>query len=207
MNEPSRGSHLRAALRAAPPAASSSDASCSDASSTASLRLPGALLVALVGVGLALGCAVTPPGASDAHLEQARSRAARGAALYEATCATCHGPRGEGLAGAPAILGVTGLPRYPRDQAGLQLFQDPNQVQRQNQDRVPGVASRPEFVTAQDVQAYVKQHLGKVKDGASDVSEEDSYAILNFLLIAHGSNVPTEEISAVNARDIPIRTP
>jgi hypothetical protein len=167
-------------------------------------QLPAALVAALSALP-ATGCAVTPPGASDAHLAQAKSRAARGAALFDASCAGCHGPRGEGLAGAPPILGVTGLPRYPRDQAGLQLYQDPNQVQRQNQDRVPGVASRVEFVSAQDVQGYLLQHLGQVKDGASNLSEEDSWALINFLLIAHGSSVPGEEISAANARDVAIR--
>jgi hypothetical protein len=151
------------------------------------------------------GCAITPSGASDAHLAQAKSRATRGAAVFDASCAGCHGPRGEGLAGAPAILGATGLPRYPRDQAGLQLYQDPNQVQRQNQDRVPGVASRVEFVSARDVQGYLKDHLAQVKTGASNLSEDDSWALLNFLLIAHGSNVPAEEISAANAHDVIIR--
>jgi cytochrome c553 len=154
---------------------------------------------------LLMGCSVTPSGASDAHLAQAKSRAVRGAALFDASCAGCHGPRGEGLAGAPAILGATGLPRYPRDQSGLQLYQDPNQVQRQNQDRVPGAASRVEFVNAQDVQGYLKEHLGQVQAGASNLSEDDSWALINFLLIAHGSNVPNEEISAANARDVAVR--
>jgi mono/diheme cytochrome c family protein len=165
-------------------------------------KLPAALVLPFL-----FSCAVTPPGASDAHLAQAKSRAARGAALFDASCAGCHGPRGEGLAGAPPILGATDLPRYPRDQGGLQLYQDPNQVQRQNQDRVPGVASRVEFVSAQDVQGYLKEHLGLVKAGASNLSEEDSWALINFLLIAHGSNVPNEEISAANARDVAIRVP
>lgn len=166
---------------------------------------PLAAFAAALVLPFLMACAVTPPGASDAHLAQARSRAARGAAVFEASCAGCHGPRGEGLAGAPPVLGATGLPRYPRDQAGLQLYQDPNQVQRQNQDRVPGVASRAELVSAQDLYGYVSQHLGQVKDGAANLSDEDGWALINFLLIAHGSNVPNEEISAANARDVPIR--
>jgi hypothetical protein len=169
-------------------------------------RLP-TKLPATLALPFLFSCAVTPPGASDAHLAQAKSRAARGAALFDTSCAGCHGPRGEGLAGAPPILGATDLPRYPRDQGGLQLYQDPNQVQRQNQDRVPGVASRVEFVSAQDVQGYLKEHLGLVKAGASNLSEEDSWELINFLLIAHGSNVPNEEISAANAHDVAIRVP
>src|SRR5688572_2706606 len=57
---------------------------------------------------LALGCGATPPGAESANLANAKSRAGTGSALYDRACATCHGPRGEGLAGAPPIVGVTG---------------------------------------------------------------------------------------------------
>jgi hypothetical protein len=39
------------------------------------------------------------------------------------------------------------------------------------------------------------------------LSEEDSWALINFLLIAHGSSVPNEEISAANAREVAIRAP
>src|SRR6185295_13270062 len=149
---------------------------------------------------------VTSPGASDANLVLAKSRAAQGASLFDASCTSCHGPRGEGLAGAPPILGVTGLPRYPRDQSGVQVYRDPNQVQRQNENRVPGVASRPEFVTALDLYNYLRQHanglerpalsLQPAATGAPPLTEEECWAIVNFMLIAHGSNVPAEEISA-----------
>src|SRR5262245_4306804 len=115
---------------------------------------------AAMALALALGggCAVSQAGATDANLAQAKSRAAQGPSLFDAACASCHGPRGEGLAGAPPILGVTGLPRYPRDQAGMQVYQDPNLLQRENERRVPGVASRPEFVTALDLFNYVQHH-------------------------------------------------
>lgn len=107
------------------------------------------------------------------------------------------------------MLGVTGLPRYPRDQNGVQLYQDPNQVQRQNQDRVPGAASRAEFVTALDLHGYLLQHASTVKrpPGAAQLDEEECWAVVNFLLIAHGSDVPEQEISAANARDVLIRRP
>src|SRR6185436_5469783 len=118
---------------------------------------------AVLVVVLAAGCTVTSPGASDANLVLAKSRASQGAALFDASCSSCHGPRGEGLAGAPPIIGVTGLPRYPRDQGGAQVYQDPNQVQRQNENRVPGVASRPEFVTALDLYDYLRQHANGMK--------------------------------------------
>ena len=172
---------------------------------------------AVLVVALAAGCAVTAPGASDANLALAKSRAARGGALFDTACSSCHGPRGEGLSGAPAVIGVTGLSRYPRDQVGMQLYQDPNQVQRQNQDRVPGLATRAEFVTARDLYDYVWQHAPKVKQvntarqakegSAAPLTEEDCWALVNFMLVAHGSSVPEQEISAANARDVLIRAP
>jgi hypothetical protein len=156
---------------------------------------------------LALGCAKTPPGASDPDLAQAKSRAGDGAASYERICAKCHGPRGEGLAAAPPIVGVTGLPRYPRDQSGVQLYQDPQQIQRQAQLRVPGVASRPEFVTANDVFQHLLRHRTEViqPDTGIDVSDAELWSILTFVLIAHGSPVPNTGVSPENASTVPLR--
>jgi hypothetical protein len=140
-------------------------------------------------------------------LAQAKSRASEGAALYDRVCAKCHGPRGEGLASAPPIVGVTGLPRYPRDQSGVQLYQDPQQIQRQAQLRVPGVASRPEFVTAKDVFRHLERHRSEVikPDTGIDVSDAELWAILTFVLIAHGSQVPEAGITAENAESVAIR--
>jgi cytochrome c5 len=165
-----------------------------------------ALLVASLG-SLSAACSPTPAGASDANLAQAKSRAAQGSALFEKSCAVCHGPRGEGLAGAPLIIGANALPRYPRDQSGVQLYQDPNQVQRQNQQRVPGMASRIEFVTAQNLLDYLELHVTQVKKpaGAPDLNEGDLWSIVNFVLIAHGSEIPTGEITPDNADSVQIR--
>lgn len=167
------------------------------------------LQVALLGslAALALGCGATPPGAESANLANAKSRAGTGSALYDRACATCHGPRGEGLAGAPPIVGVTGLPRYPRDQSGVQLYQDPAQIQRQAQMRVPGTSSRAEFVTARDVHEYLRRHLTEVEKppSAGDISDDDLWAILTFVLIAHGSDVPPEGLSPDSAAAVRIR--
>jgi cytochrome c5 len=157
---------------------------------------------------LALACgASTPPGASDANFAQAKSRASEGAALYDRVCAKCHGPRGEGLAGAPPIVGATALPRYPRDQSGVQLYQDPQQIQRQAQLRVPGAASRPEFVNANDVFQYLQRHRSEVikPDTGLDVSDSELWAILSFVLVANGSQVPDTGISPANAGSVLIR--
>jgi cytochrome c len=156
---------------------------------------------------LATGCAATPPGASDASLAQAQSRAASGAGLYQSACADCHGPRGEGLAGAPPIIGATALPRYPRDQSGIQLYQDPEQIQRQAQLRVPGAASRQELVSARDLQQYLKLHVSELNQPAmiTSLKEPDLWAIVEFILIAQGSDVPAAGISPDNAGSVLIR--
>jgi hypothetical protein len=168
--------------------------------------LPFGLLVASFG-SLSAACSPTPAGASDANLAQAKSRATEGSVLFEKSCAVCHGPRGEGLAGAPLIIGANALPRYPRDQSGVQLYQDPNQVQRQNQQRVPGMASRIEFVTAQNLFDYLELHVTQVKKpaGAPDLNESDLWSIVNFVLIAHGSEVPPGEITPESANNVLIR--
>lgn len=154
-------------------------------------------------------CAATPPGASDAHLAQAKSRAAQGGAVFDRACAGCHGPRGEGLAGAPPILGATALPRYPRDQAGVQLYQDPQQIQRQAQLRVPGAPSRIELVTALDVYDYLKVHTSMVNKPADvgELTDEELWGVVNFLLIAQGSDVPESGISPANAASVLIAAP
>jgi hypothetical protein len=164
---------------------------------------------ALLGLGWLGACAATPPGASDAHLAQAKSRAARGGAVFDRACASCHGPRGEGLAGAPPILGATSLPRYPRDQAGVQLYQDPQQIQRQAQLRLPGAPSRIELVTALDIYDYLKVHMSMVRKPTSvgELTDEELWGVVNFLLIARGSDVPASGISPANAASVLIAAP
>jgi mono/diheme cytochrome c family protein len=167
-------------------------------------------MITLLGAGLGsllLACSVSQAGASDANLAEANSRASQGAAVFERSCAGCHGPKGEGLAGAPTVIGVNALPRYPRDQTGVQIYQDPAQRQRQNQQRVPGAASRIEFVSAKDLHDYIADHMPKVRrpDGSTDVNEDEIWSVVSFMLIAHGSQVPAGEVSPANAADVLIR--
>src|SRR5450432_4878478 len=60
-------------------------------------------------------CSVTPLGATDTGIAQARAKSPPGADLFDRQCASCHGRRGEGLTTAPAIMGSSALPKYPRD--------------------------------------------------------------------------------------------
>ena len=168
-----------------------------------------ALRWALLALSWLGACAATPLGASDAQLALAKGRAAQGGAVFDRACAGCHGPRGEGLAGAPPVLGATALPRYPRDQAGVQLYQDPQQIQRQAQLRLPGAPSRIELVTARDVYDYLKVHMSMVRKPTSvgELTDEDLWGVVSFLLIARGSDVPGPGVSPANAPSVLITPP
>jgi len=165
-----------------------------------------AIWPALLGLKLTAACGGGQPAPTDADLAQAKSRASLGASVFEQKCASCHGPRGEGLVSAPPVIGATALPRYPREQAGVQLYQNPQEMQHQAQLRVPGAASRPTFVSAADLHAYLTQHMTELK-GPSDepLRDEDSWAVITFVLIANGSTVPEGDISAANASSVLIR--
>ncbi len=72
---------------------------------------------------------------------------------------------------------------------------------------MPGTPSRAEFVSALDLHNYLKLHMTTVKKpaGAIDLSDSDLLAVVNFVLIAHGSDVPAGEISLENASTVLIR--
>jgi mono/diheme cytochrome c family protein len=154
-------------------------------------------------LALLSACTVRQLGASDASLEQAKSTAAAGAALFEGQCAQCHGSRGEGRGGAPAVMGAGALPRYPREDTLAQS----GYVGRDGQPgatRPPGpVAGRPEFVTAENLQAYLAYHMPKVKQ--QPLTQEDYWDIVQFMLIAHGCEVPPQGISEDNAAKIAVQ--
>ena len=151
-------------------------------------------------------CAGSSPAPTHVDLAQAKSRATLGASVYDRACANCHGPSGEGLAGAPPVIGATALPRYPRDQSSLQLYQNPQEMQHQAQLRVPGAASRQKFIAASDIDAYLRQHMAELKTPTSEsLRDEDYWEVLTFVLIANGSNVPEGGVSVTNASSVLIR--
>jgi hypothetical protein len=167
----------------------------------------GALLAScLLGSSL-MGCGTAAPlGASDANLAKAKSQASQGANLFEKSCAQCHGPKGEGLAGAaPPVIGPTALPRFPRDGGSNTVYQDPATMQRLAQQRVPGQPSRPDFVSAQDLHRYLAVHLKELGIGSAP-SAADYWDIVSFMLVAHGSDVPASGISDANGATVLIQS-
>jgi mono/diheme cytochrome c family protein len=161
---------------------------------------------ALLAVNVVAACAGSAPAPTHVDLAQAKSRAVLGTSVYDRACANCHGPNAEGLAGAPPLVGATALPRYPRDQSTLQLYQNPQEMQHQAQLRVPGTASRQKFIAASDIDAYLRQHMAEQKTPTSEsLRDEDYWAVITFVLIANGSAVPEGGISATNASSVLIR--
>jgi hypothetical protein len=151
-------------------------------------------------------CSVTQLGATDTGIAQARAKASPGADLYDRQCASCHGRHGEGLTTAPAIMGPTALPKYPRDDtsSSSQAFSSTAQVQ-QNATRVPGQARRGAFATAQDLYDYVSTYMPMPTSSAGTLKPEEYWAIVNFMLIAHGVAVPPEGVSQANAKTVSIQ--
>lgn len=161
------------------------------------LVLGGALLAVL-----ASACNATPAGASDATLAKAKDQASTGASLFAGRCATCHGERGEGKAYAPATMGGGALPVYPRDNSSAPTTTDPVQLQMQAQSRPPGAPSRGTFHTAQDLFDYLSKH--KPDQSLQTLSPPDVWALVTFVLIAHGSQVPAGGVTPENASHISI---
>jgi mono/diheme cytochrome c family protein len=160
----------------------------------------------LVGTSLALfavlgACTVTPRGALDPNLAKAKDKAAQGATVFEAKCANCHGMRGEGVT-APAIMGSDGLPLNPADpsQSTLAANTDANEQQLRQQLNPGGMPSRPQFKTAQDVYEFIRAKMPSKQAGT--LSSDEYWSVLNYMLVAHGTQVPEKGIDSDNARQV-----
>jgi cytochrome c5 len=155
-------------------------------------------------VAFAVACASTPRGATSANLAQARSGAPDGAALFSQQCAGCHGERGESVTGAPAILGPGALPEYPR-QRNLNAdpaASDPELLQLEAQTRPSGAPWRDPFRTAQDLYRFVSKKMPLPAAKAGSLSAEQYWAIVNFMLLAQGVQVPPGGVTAENASSV-----
>jgi mono/diheme cytochrome c family protein len=168
---------------------------------------PGTSMVggalALCGV-VAIGCAVTQMGATPADLARAQDQSGQGSTIFANECAKCHGQRGEGLGGVPALMGPSALPEYPRNAGGSgdPLLTDPQQLQIQAQTRPAGAASRDTFRNAQDLYSYVSTQMPK--GHAGELKPADYWAVVNFLLAAQGANLPAGGVGPANASSLPI---
>jgi mono/diheme cytochrome c family protein len=153
-----------------------------------------------LGAVLLAACAASSRGAMQPSLERARALLPDGARLYVDRCARCHGQHGEGLAGAPDILGPDALPVYPRRNASSEspMMTDPALLQIQILTRPAGAPLRNAFRTVDDLDRYVSSHL----TGAHALQGGEAWAIVSFMVAVQGG--PTEPMDRANARSIPM---
>jgi mono/diheme cytochrome c family protein len=170
-----------------------------------SFRVLSAIAASLSFVFVA-ACSSTPLGAVDPHLSQAKSRAPEGAQLFAKHCASCHGDRGQGLTGGPAVMGIDALPLYPDEQAaaGNPQLSNPGQVRTQRLMQVSGAAARDPFQTSADVYRYISTRMPKPSRSSGTLRSDEYWAILNFMLVSHGVTVPEEGVTEANASSVVI---
>jgi hypothetical protein len=99
-------------------------------------------------------------------------------------------------------MGGGALTVYPRDASTSPTTTDPALLQLQSQKRPPGVPSRQPFHTAQDLIDYLAQHSPGENQRA--LTADELRALVTFMLLAHGSQVPSDGVTAANASRISI---
>jgi hypothetical protein len=104
-------------------------------------------------------------------------------------------------------MGAGALPEYPRERnlnadpaAG-----DPELLRLQAQTRPAGAPWRDPFRTAQDLYGYVSKKMPLPAKQAGSLSAEEYWAIINFMLLGHGVEVPPEGVTAGNASSVKLQ--
>jgi cytochrome c5 len=158
----------------------------------------------LITAAIAGACASAQFGATDANLARARTGSPRGATLFNQQCAGCHGERGESRTGAPRVFGEGALPEYPRarNTNADPATGDPESLRLQAQSRPQGAPWRDPFRTAKDLHAYVSRNMPPDEEKRATLSPEDYWAIVNFMLLAHGVEVPPGGVTEANAGSV-----
>jgi mono/diheme cytochrome c family protein len=124
---------------------------------------------------LAIACAATTRGASPDAVAAARSRAPDGARVFANECAGCHGNRGQGKGTVPALMGAEAL-------------RDPEA-----------------FRTAETLFDYVSRSMPLPRDRIGSLKPEQYWAVVNFILLAHQSEVPPGGVTPENAPSVVIQ--
>jgi len=158
----------------------------------------------LITAAIAGACASAQFGATEADLGRARSGSPKGATLFNQRCAGCHGERGESRTGAPRVLGEGALPEYPRARNvnADPATGDPESLRLQAQSRPQGAPWRDPFRTAKDLHAFVSKSMPPSEEKRAAISAEDYWAIVSFMLLAHGVEVPPEGVTEKNAGSV-----
>jgi mono/diheme cytochrome c family protein len=158
----------------------------------------------LAAFALPTACGSTQRGATDANMAKAQSGAPQGFALFEEHCSGCHGSRGESGSRAPRIMGEGALPEYPpeRNVNADPAAGDPELLRLRAQTRPAGAPWRDPFRTADDVYRYVSKNMPLPAQKAGSLSPEQYWAIIDFVLRAHGVQVPPEGVTPNNASSL-----
>ena len=119
-------------------------------------------------------------------------------------CAGCHGDRGQSTGGAPRIMGPGALPELPseRNYSTDPTSGDPQAIRLKAQTRHAGAPWRDPFRTAQDVFKYVSKEMPLPEKKAGSLKPEEYWAIINFMLSAHGVQLPAEGVTPANAASL-----
>lgn len=153
---------------------------------------------------VAMACASTQYGATDANLATARAAAPEGAALFQRACASCHGERGQSAGRAPRVLGPGALPEYPRERNvnADPATGDPELLRLQAQSRPAGAPWRDPFRTAEDLHRFIAKMMPLPAEKAASLPDADYWAIVNFMLRAHGVETPPDGVNPSNAGSV-----
>jgi mono/diheme cytochrome c family protein len=157
-----------------------------------------------LGAAILVACASVQYGISDAELAKARDAAPRGAALFAAQCARCHGQHGEGKLSTPPVLGADALPEYPRERdpnSGLAAG-DPEMLRLKARSRPPGAPWRDPFRTAKDLHAYLARNMPPDDEARATLTTDDYWALVHFVLLSRGSSVPPGGVTDKNADSV-----
>jgi mono/diheme cytochrome c family protein len=140
-------------------------------------------------------------------MAKARSGSSTGWALFERYCAGCHGERGQSVTRAPRIMGEGALPEYPRERNlnADPASGDPELLRLRAQTRPAGAPWRDPFRTAQDLYGYVSKKMPQPEKQAGSLSVEQYWAIVDFMLRAHGVQVPPEGVTPGNASSVKLQ--
>jgi mono/diheme cytochrome c family protein len=115
-------------------------------------------------VALVASCHESPSPSAAPAPRTATEQIARGAQLYAANCAKCHGDAGQGSEDAPPLVGKGALPLDPR----------PQQLRA------------GKFHTAMDVALFATKQMPPKANDRAKLAPDDYWAILAFALNANG---------------------
>lgn len=101
-------------------------------------------------------------------------------------------------------MGAFALPEFPPvpDVNADPAAGDPELLKLRAQTRPAGAPSRDPFRTAQDLFRYVSTSMPLPPDKAGSLQPEQYWAIIHFMLLAHGVQVPPEGVTAANASSV-----